>query len=209
MSALERPPKSRPAREIYDRGKVHREERVYKLRLQGLLVTEIAAELGVTDRQVRTYIQRVEERMKADLLAHDGEAGVHRQFAVLNHALDEALDAWEKSKEPSVKRSATKEVDATGNTLKTRVSESVATEIGNPGYLDAVLKAAREIRDLLGMDASTFRRLVLAESEEKEPSVTEDLSDLSTEELWLATGLLLRGPESSQNGFWEQSRNTL
>lgn len=183
MIAIGRPPQDTRARELYDRARADQEERAYKLRLQGRPVTEIAVEMGVSDRQVRTYLRRTEDRMKADLLERDGEAGVLKQFAVLNHVLEEALKAWEQSKEPTVKRSVSRKRDAEGKTVETRVSETVEEQVGNPAYLDAVLKAAREIRDLLGMDASTFRRLVLAESGEQESALAEDLSGLSTEEL--------------------------
>src|SRR5690606_21274524 len=120
-----------------DQAKANQEERAYKLRLRGRPVVEIAAELGVSDRQVRTYLRRVEDRMKADLIARNGEAGVLKQYAFPSFIVDEALEAWEKSKAPAVTRSASREKNAEGNTVKTRVSETVEEQIGNPAYLDA------------------------------------------------------------------------
>lgn len=185
MIAIGRPPKDRRARDLYDRARADQEERAYKLRLQGRPVTEIAAEMGVSDRQVRTYLRRTEDRMKADLLERDGEAGVLKQFAVLNHVLDEALQAWEQSKEPSVKRSVSRKKDAEGKTLETRVSETVEEQVGNPAYLDAVLKASREMRDLLGLDAPTVHRILHQDDalEEAERLEREELAKLPTETL--------------------------
>lgn len=185
MTTLGRPPKHGRARELYDQVKANQEERAYKLRLRGRPVVEIAAELGVSDRQVRTYLRRVEDRMKADLVARDGEAGVLKQFAVLNLVLEEALDAWERSKNPSVTRSASREKDAEGNTTKTRVSETVEEQIGNPAYLDAAMKALRAIRDLLGLDAPTVKRIILQEGAEEDAELMalDELSKLPTEKL--------------------------
>lgn len=158
MTAIGRPPKNKRDRELYDQAKANREELAYKLRLQGRLVTEIAAELGVSDRQVRTYLRRVEERLKADLIARDGEAGVFKQFSVLNLVLEETLEAWEKS--------------------KTRGH-------GNPAYLSLAIKASGEVRELLGMDAATVRRIVLEEGTDKEAErlTRDELSKLPTEKL--------------------------
>jgi DNA-binding CsgD family transcriptional regulator len=185
MTTIGRPPKAERARELYDQAKANQEERAYKLRLRGRPVVEIAAELGVSDRQVRTYLRRVEDRMKADLVARDGEAGVLKQFAVLNLVLEEALDAWERSKNPSVTRSASREKDAEGNTTKTRVSETVEEQIGNPAYLDAAMKALRAIRDLLGLDAPTVKRIILQEGSEEDSELLalDELSKLPTEKL--------------------------
>lgn len=185
MIAIGRPPKDRRARQLYDRAKACQEERAYKLRLQGRPVPEIAAEMGVSDRQVRTYLRRTEDRMKADLLERDGEAEVLKQFAVLNHVLDEALEAWEQSKEPSVKRSVSRKRDAEGKTFETRVSKTVEEQVGNPAYLDAVLKASREMRDLLGLDPPTVRRILHQDDaiEEAERLEWEELRELPTEKL--------------------------
>jgi DNA-binding CsgD family transcriptional regulator len=185
MTTIGRPPKAERARELYDQAKANQEERAYKLRLRGRPVVEIAAELGVSDRQVRTYLRRVEDRMKADLIARDGEAGVLKQYAVLSFIVDEALEAWEKSKAPSVTRSASREKDAEGNTVKTRVSETVEEQVGNPAYLDAAMKALKSIRELLGLDAPTVHRILHqdATQDEAERLEWEELRKLPTEKL--------------------------
>lgn len=185
MTTLGRPPKAGRARELYDQAKAEQEEWAYKLRLQGRPVVEIAAELGVSDRQVRTYLHRVGARLKADLLARDGEAGVLRQFAVLNLVVDEALEAWEKSKNPRVTRSASKERDAEGNTTKIRVSETVEEQIGNPAYLDAAMRGLKSIRELLGLDAPTVHRILHKDDAlgEAKPLEWEELRTLPTEKL--------------------------
>lgn len=157
MITIGLPPKDGRARELYDQAKANQEERAYKLRLRGRPVVEIAAEIGVSDRQVRTYLRRVEDCMKADLIARDREAGVLTQYAVLSFIVDEALEAWEKSKNPNVTRSASREKDAEGNTTKPRVSETVEEQVGNPAYLDAAMKALKSIRELLGLLVNLFR----------------------------------------------------
>lgn len=153
-----RPPAKTRLRETYDRAKFNHEERAYRLRLGGRQVTEIALEMSVSDRQVRTYLRRTEDRLKADLRALDGEAGVLKQFSVLNLVLEETLDAWEKSK-------------ARGH--------------GNPAYLSLAIKASGEIRELLGMDAATFRKIVLLEGthEQSERLTQDELSKLPTDKL--------------------------
>lgn len=185
MSVIGRPPSDVRARRLYDREKVDLENRAYKLRLEGRPVIEIAAKIGVSDRQVRTYLRRVEDRMKADLLQRDGEAGVLKQFAVLNHVLDEALEAWEKSKAPAVTRSASREMDPEGKTTRTRVTETVEEQVGNPAYLDAAMKALKSIRELLGLDAPTVHRILHqdATQDEAERLEWEELRKLPTEKL--------------------------
>lgn len=183
MTAIGRPPKGKRARELYDQAKADREELAYKLRMKGRSVTGIAEELGVSDRQVRTYLQRVENRMKADLIRRDGEAGVLKQFMVLSLALDEALDAWERSKAPVHRRFATRETNTEGLPIKTRVGEVEETQVGNPAYLDAILKASRELRELLGMDAPTVRRVIMATDQEQEDVNLAELQKLPADEL--------------------------
>ena len=153
-----RPPARAQLRETYDRAKFDHEERAYRLRLAGRQVTEIALEMRVSDRQVRTYLRRTEDRLKADLRALDGEAGVLKQFSVLNLVLEESLGAWEKS--------------------KTRGH-------GNPAYLSLAIKASGQVRELLGMDSVTVRRIVLEDGTDKEAErlTLDELSKLPTEKL--------------------------
>jgi hypothetical protein len=102
---------------------------------------------------------------------------------VLSLALDEALDAWERSKAPVHRRFATRETNTEGLPIKTRVGEVEETQVGNPAYLDAILKASRELRELLGMDAPTVRRVIMATDQEQEDVNLAELQKLPADEL--------------------------
>jgi DNA-binding CsgD family transcriptional regulator len=169
-----------------------REDLAYRLRLFGRSPEQIAEVIGVTPRQARRYITSARERAVAELRTQEGRAGVMRQFMVLNHVLDEALDAWERSKATQVEktghvektglRKGGKDVDGGLATVKQRTGQKETDRIGDAVYLDKILKASAELRGLLGLDAPTIKRLLLSEDPLAKVN-DEDLRTLSPEEL--------------------------
>lgn len=149
-----------------------RENDSYRLRLLGKSSAEIGARFGVSDRHARRYIEAGKERAIRELRELNGRAGVMRQFTILNHVLDEALDAWEKSKAKQITRTANmkktglqKGSDALDGVtaVEQRTGQKEVEQVGDPAWLDRALKASAEIRLLLGLDAPTVKRLLLSE----------------------------------------------
>lgn len=169
-----------------------RENEAYRLRLFGRSPEEIAVVFGVSARQVRTYIKAARERALEELRKQEGRAGVMRQFVVLNYVLDESLDAWERSKKAEVTKTA--QVEKMGlkrgkedigeglSQVKQKTGQKETERIGDPVYLDKVLKASAELRSLLGLDAPTVKRLLLSEDPLAKVN-DEDLRTLPPDEL--------------------------
>jgi len=163
-----------------------REDQAYRLRLLGKTPEEIGEVFGVTDRQVRTYLERAKERTVEDLRRLEGKAGIVRQFWVLNHVLDESLAAWERSKEVKKIKTAGVETGGIGEVsgvIKRKTGQREEDQIGDPSYLDRALKASAEIRALLGLDAPTVKRILVADDPIMKENEDEDYSSVPTEEL--------------------------
>jgi predicted transcriptional regulator len=105
----------------------HNEELAWQLRIKGWTTTRIAQELQIQQPAVSKILQRVEARAIKQLDAEIGGFKV-RQATQLEHMLDEALQAWEKSK--------------------------TAKCPGNVEYLEAALKVQADLRDLLHIGAA-------------------------------------------------------
>lgn len=169
-----------------------RQDFAYKLRLQGRTPEEIGAYFGVTDRQARNYIADAKSRILAELRALDGKAGVVRQFTILNYVLEESIEAWEKSKTASivvntgqvkfVKENQDSETPVP-SIVKKSENHREENNFGNPVYLDRILKASAELRNLLGLDAPTIKRILVAADPVTDNSNYETLQNLSTDEL--------------------------
>lgn len=161
-----------------------RQDQAYRLRLLGKTPEEISELFGVSARQIRTYLAQAKERQVNELRKLEGKAGVLRQFGVLNHILDESLQAYEKSKLP--KKSKTAMAQKYGGEGKenvlTRTSQNEIESIGDIAYLDRALKASEQIRNLLGMDAPAVKRILVAEDPISKINENE-FKELSTEEL--------------------------
>ena len=172
----------RPSKEQLEQ----REDQAYRLRLLGKTPEEIGEVFGVTARQVRTYLESAKTRAIEDLRRLEGKAGIVRQFWVLNHILDESLAAWERSKE--IKKVKTAGVESQGiagieGVVKKKTGQREEDQIGDPSYLDRALKASAEIRALLGLDAPTVKRLLIADDPVMKDIDNEDYRTLPTEEL--------------------------
>ena len=171
-----------------------RQDTAYRLRLLGKTPEQIGEIMGLSTRSVREYIQKARERQIDELKRLDGKAGVLRQFAVLNYVLEETLDAWDRSKR--VKKIKTAGVETKGATIdgtpvggdrsittKKQTSAREEEVIGDASYLDRAMKASKEIRELLGLDAPEVKRLLVANDPVVGNLDNEDLRTLPTEEL--------------------------
>jgi len=166
-----------------------RQDAAYTLRLLGKTPEEIAAAWNLSPRQIRQYLKAARDRAILDLRRCEGQAGVIRQFGILNHVLEESLSAWHQSKE--IKKTKTAGVEVTdgrfdGTTVpggtKKKSSQREEDRIGDAAYLDRAMKASKEIRDLLGLDAPTVKRLLVEQDPVKDLD-NESLATLPPEEL--------------------------
>lgn len=186
------PPKTGRPRSS-DESVARRQDTAYRLALLGKTPEEIAGTMGVATRTVYEYITKGKERQTTELRKLEGRAGVMRQFAVLNHILEEMLDRWEASKRTVKTKNAgveTKEVSLgkgdkplPATETKKKSSQKEVEELGDVAYIDRALRASKEIRELLGLDAPEVKRLLLAEDPVTKDLNNEDLRTLPTEEL--------------------------
>lgn len=176
-----------------DESVARRQDTAYRLALLGKTPEEIAETMGVAVRTVYEYISKGKERQTNELRKLEGRAGVMRQFAVLNHILEEMLDRWEASKRTVKTKVAgveTKDVTiGLGNKAlpatetKKKSSQKEVEALGDVAYIDRALRASKEIRELLGLDAPEIKRLLVADDPLMKDLDNEDLRSLPTEEL--------------------------
>jgi transposase len=92
---------------------IERERRAWELRQKGWSHRRIAAELGIDDSTVTKALQRVTKRALIDLKDKVEEMKTEQTFQ-LDHIQDEAMQAWERSKEDAeLSRTVTKKIGAT------------------------------------------------------------------------------------------------
>ncbi|MEQ1761604.1 MAG: hypothetical protein ABL984_00530 [Pyrinomonadaceae bacterium] len=174
-----------------DESVARRQDTAYRLHLLGKTPEEISEIMGVADRTVRDYLLKGRERQTTELRRLEGRAGVMRQFAVLNHVLEEMLERWEKSKRTKKTKTAgveTKDLAVGGKGLpatetKKKSSQTEEEVLGDVAFIDRALRASKEIRELLGLDAPEVKRLLLAEDPLSKDLNDENLRTLPPEEL--------------------------
>lgn len=138
--------------------------RAWQLRCKGWTLERIAREVGRDVSNVCRWLEAIEEKELARLSSTVARAKA-RQNAVLEHLLDESLQAWERSKAPrkrvTIREGAVvKGVD--GSELQTpdgkpiRGPSQEGVELidrdGEPAYLDRAFVALTQIRKLWGLD---------------------------------------------------------
>jgi hypothetical protein len=164
-----------------------RQEEAYRLKLLGMTPEDISEKWNISARQIYDYIRAAKKRRVDELRSLEGRAGVIRQFDVLNHVIDESLKAYERSKESKKTKTAgvqTKDGSKQVGTETTKKSNQKEEEqIGDPAYLDRVMKASKDIRELLGLDAPEVKRLLVSDDLAVKDLNYDDLKSLSTEEL--------------------------
>ena len=114
------------------------------LDIRGYSPTEIAKKLDITPRAVQYRLKRLNARALLDRTEH-----LTKELRTLDTALQEALDAWERSKEDS------EVVTVERRTGKDRVIKRTEGQSGNPAHLANAIRISESRRRLLGLDAPT------------------------------------------------------
>lgn len=130
---------------------------------KGMTLTAIAKELGVSRQQVSYDYKKIEQMWAREVVA-DVNAMKGNEVALSYHLQNEALEAWEKSKEERVK-TATESVttdkggvtaDGTRvprNTQLNRAQIKKETSPGDPRFLQVATAQSAARRQILGLDA--------------------------------------------------------
>lgn len=159
-----------------------REARAWAMRSRGWSQIRIATELGIGQPSVSKLLGRVEAR-ELKRMSKSVERVKVTQHSQLEHVIEEALDAWHRSKTPR-KRAARKTVGGMppmphgddDDPAHISVPDTVETsEIierdGDTGYLYAAMTAMGNIRSLWGLDVAP----ALQEPASSIASLTADL----------------------------------
>jgi hypothetical protein len=139
------------------------ELRIWALLSEGKTPSAIARDVGIARQSVHRIIRRVEAKYNQAIASSVGRLKA-RQARALEAVLDEALDAWERSKHPA--RRVRKE---TGHPSSSRADDSrsgersrartdltrteVQSRVGDPRFLTEARQALADIRKLYGLDA--------------------------------------------------------
>lgn len=169
---------------------LQREVNVWELRQKGWSQVRIAAHLELDQSTVSKILKRVSERALSEL----GDEVVNTkltQVRVLEHIADEALQAWEASKQNN--RIVTQKVVRPGEGAKgldgqppqpspTEVTQRVEDKDGDPRYLETAMKALADVRKILGADApvGTHMDLTLHRGSDVRDLTDEQLAQLAT-----------------------------
>lgn len=144
---------------------------LYRRYLIGEELEEIAEDLSMTPRQVKTRIDKERKRSEAEVKALMAIEGVHKSLAIQDYVILESQRAWERSKEAiktkssSIERTpVTKLKDGKDGISieKQKAGTKEVDNIGDKGFLNLMLEAVRDQRTLLGLDQPTVKRVVLA-----------------------------------------------
>ncbi len=128
----------------------HREAKAWELACAGKTQAEIAEELQLTQPSVSRALRRAYARVTAECAGRmlDYKALQHGR---LEHVLREALDGWERSKEPR-KRSRRHVVRGKRQEhVDEAITDEASTSDGNPAFLETAISAAAEINRLWGL----------------------------------------------------------
>jgi hypothetical protein len=146
---LGNPPKrapGRPPRALT----LQRERDAWRLRQRGWSLARIADALQVSEPSAWKMLNRVAERYHADLASMVATAR-RQQIAQLEHIADEALQAWEASKQ-EVRTVTRRKREVDGRTVQEATQEDVQ-RLPDVRYLQEARAALADIRSLLGADA--------------------------------------------------------
>lgn len=142
--------------------------RAWELRQRGKTLATIAREIGVDRSNVVRWLAEIERRELARL-STEVERKKVLQDGVLEHVLEESLEAWERSKAPRTRIRETKGpdepiLDANGNPVigpdgkpvmapGQKITE-VVQQTGDVHYVDRALQALAELRKLWGLNVA-------------------------------------------------------
>lgn len=157
-----------------------RNSELYRLSLLGYSAEELSDRYAIAEETVSSIVREQRRQRETDiknLLAYEG---IHRSLALTDYIESEAIRAWERSKKPKTRKSASKEKTTGADTGKggdkDRVSTATEDRDGDRGYLELALKASEDRRKLLGIDAPTVQRYIL--TTEALPDDAESLKEV-------------------------------
>lgn len=130
-----------------------RESKAWAMRARGWSQIRIAAELGMSQPGVSRLLRRIERRAlkRMSRSVQSIKAVQHAQF---EHVIQEALEAWDRSKTPR-KRAARKTAgDGQGGGDDTVETTEVVERDGDCSYLYAAMNAMGGQRSLWGLDVA-------------------------------------------------------
>lgn len=134
-----------------------REQDIWALRQKLWTQDRIAAHLGITQGAVSHAIRRITVRMLKGLDAQVKQT-VIEQVVQLSYVADEAMQAWQRSKETAKSVSQKKAIGGRADSLEETVTR-VQDQDGDPRYLSTALSAMADIRKILGADAPARQEL--------------------------------------------------
>lgn len=130
-----------------------REARAWDLRCRGWSQSRIARALDVTQSGVSKMLDRIEVR-ELKRMSESVEREKVTQTGQLGHIIEQAMDAWHRSRKPR-KRAASK---TTGGGEGPGGDSVVSTEVierdGDPAHLYVAMNAMDRVRSLWGLDVA-------------------------------------------------------
>lgn len=149
--------------------------RAWSLRIRGWTQERIGHELGVDQGTISRWLAQV-EREELARLRESVEAQKAHQSAVLDHILDESLQAWERSKQPRSRvrkaQDGPTKLGEDGRPVGPGPDGQTVTEVtnrdGSVEYLDRALATLAHKRRLWGLD-------VAEKSQESGPGAFSDV----------------------------------
>jgi DNA-binding CsgD family transcriptional regulator len=151
-----------------------RERQAWEMTQAGHTQAEIAEALGVTQSAVSKMLDRVNNRVLEEL----GQAVLARkmrQLDRLDYLYDEAMAAWERSKQPETVVSY--EAPRAGRRREVTV-KTLDGRCGDPVFLRRAMDALAEIRKILGLNAAEpFEFTPIADPEEQSQQMITPTED--------------------------------
>lgn len=135
------------------------ELRIWRLLSEGKTPSAIARDVCIARQSVHRIIRRVEAKYN-EAIGTTVERLKARQARALWAVVDEATDAWERSKQPA--RRVRKQTgrsggprsgDSHGAALTNLTRTDVQSRVGDPRFLTEAREALADIRKLYGLDA--------------------------------------------------------
>jgi len=128
-----------------------RRQQVAALYLQGLYQSEIAQKVGVTQQQVSHDLRCLRKVWLASAM-RDFDALKAEQLAKIDAAERAYWEGWQRSLQP---REVTLTKQSTGKDPRDEASIRRETPVGDPRFLDGVMRCIAQRADILGISTST------------------------------------------------------
>jgi predicted transcriptional regulator len=132
-----------------------RERLAWALRQEGWTQDRIAVELGIGQPAVSKALKRLSIRYHKDMAA-DVARVKGEQIAQLDRVVDEAMQAWERSKQSAKSLSKITKPGSGPRGQRGQQEETtlrVDDQVGDPRHLQTAMKAMEDIRKITGANA--------------------------------------------------------